>query len=416
MRIQIPSQVEYIIGKLNQNGYEAFAVGGCVRDTLLGRTPGDWDITTSARPEQVKALFRRTIDTGIQHGTVTVMLERTGYEVTTYRIDGEYEDGRHPRQVEFTSDLLEDLKRRDFTINAMAYSHETGIVDAFGGMEDLEKRVIRCVGEPMERFEEDALRILRAIRFSAQLDFSIEEKTREAITRIAPNLAKVSRERVQMELTKLLCSDHPEQIRQVYETGISRYVSEEFSCLPWEKAEISPALPKEKYVRWAAFLRCACPMEQDSWQTDLSCEKAAGKNFCEEREKAVRAGGKILRDLKLDNETIGRVKTLTSWCGEKLLPEAPSVRRAMSKMEPEVWDALVELNQYGDEILCLTKEIRAAGDCLDLKHLAVNGRDLMSAGVRPGKDMGEILNRMLQEVLERPENNQKEILMSMFVK
>lgn len=416
MRIQIPSHVEYIIGKLNQNGYEAFAVGGCVRDTLLGRTPGDWDITTSARPEQVKALFRRTIDTGIQHGTVTVMLDRTGYEVTTYRIDGEYEDGRHPRQVEFTSDLLEDLKRRDFTINAMAYSHETGIVDAFGGMEDLEKRVIRCVGEPMERFEEDALRILRAIRFSAQLDFSIEEKTREAITRIAPNLAKVSRERVQMELTKLLCSDHPEQIRQVYETGISRYVSEEFSCLPWEKAEISPALPKEKYVRWAAFLRCACPTEQDSWQTDLPCEKAEGKNFCEEREKAVRAGGKILRDLKLDNETIGRVKTLTSWCGEKLLPEAPSVRRAMSKMEPEVWDALVELNQYGDEILCLTKEIRAAGDCLDLKHLAVNGRDLMSAGVRPGKDMGEILNRMLQEVLERPENNQKEILMSMFVK
>lgn len=416
MRIQIPSHVEYIIGKLNQNGYEAFAVGGCVRDTLLGRTPGDWDITTSARPEQVKALFRRTIDTGIQHGTVTVMLDRTGYEVTTYRIDGEYEDGRHPRQVEFTSDLLEDLKRRDFTINAMAYSHETGIVDAFGGMEDLEKRVIRCVGEPMERFEEDALRILRAIRFSAQLDFSIEEKTREAITRIAPNLAKVSRERVQMELTKLLCSDHPEQIRQVYETGISRYVSEEFSFLPWEKAEISPALPKEKYVRWAAFLRCACPAEQDSWQTDLSCEKAAEKNFCEEREKAVRAGGKILRDLKLDNETIGRVKTLTSWCGEKLLPEAPSVRRAMSKMEPEVWDALVELNQYGDEILCLTKEIRAAGDCLDLKHLAVNGRDLMSAGVRPGKDMGEILNRMLQEVLERPENNQKEILMSMFVK
>lgn len=416
MRIQIPSHVEYIIGKLNQNGYEAFAVGGCVRDTLLGRTPGDWDITTSARPEQVKALFRRTIDTGIQHGTVTVMLERTGYEVTTYRIDGEYEDGRHPRQVEFTSDLLEDLKRRDFTINAMAYSHETGIVDAFGGVEDLEKRVIRCVGEPMERFEEDALRILRAIRFSAQLDFSIEEKTREAITRIAPNLAKVSRERVQMELAKLLCSDHPEQIRQVYETGISRYVSEEFSCLPWEKAEISPALPKEKYVRWAAFLRCACPAEQDSWQTDLSCEKAAGKNFCEEREKAVRAGEKILRDLKLDNETIGRVKTLTSWCGEKLLPEAPSVRRAMSKMEPEVWDALVELNQYGDEILCLTKEIRAAGDCLDLKHLAVNGRDLMSAGIRPGKDMGEILNRMLQEVLERPENNQKEILMSMFVK
>ena len=196
MQIQIPRQVEQIIRTLNENGYEAYAVGGCVRDTLLGREPEDWDITTSARPEQVKALFRRTIDTGIQHGTVTVMLNRTGYEVTTYRIDGEYEDGRHPKQVEFTANLLEDLRRRDFTINAMAYSHETGIVDAFGGVEDLERRVIRCVGDAMERFTEDALRILRAIRFSAQLDFVIEEETQKAISVIAPNLAKVSRERV----------------------------------------------------------------------------------------------------------------------------------------------------------------------------------------------------------------------------
>ena len=225
MQIQIPRQVEQIIEKLNENGYEAYAVGGCVRDTLLGRVPEDWDITTSARPDQVKKLFRRTIDTGIQHGTVTIMMDRNGYEVTTYRIDGEYEDGRHPKQVEFTKNLLEDLRRRDFTINAMAYSHETGIVDAFGGMEDLELGVIRCVGEAMERFTEDALRILRAIRFSAQLGFAIEEQTWDAISVIAPNLAKVSRERVQMELTKLLCSKHPERIREVYETGISQYVS-----------------------------------------------------------------------------------------------------------------------------------------------------------------------------------------------
>ena len=164
--MQIPAHVEQIIRTLNSHGYEAFAVGGCVRDTLLGRTPGDWDITTSARPEQVKALFRRTIDTGIQHGTVTIMLDRTGYEVTTYRIDGEYEDGRHPKQVEFTSDLLEDLRRRDFTINAMAYSHETGIVDAFDGMADLKAHRIRCVGNAMERFTEDALRILRMTAIS----------------------------------------------------------------------------------------------------------------------------------------------------------------------------------------------------------------------------------------------------------
>ena len=236
--MKIPGNVERIIRTLNDHGYEAYAVGGCVRDTLLDRKPGDWDITTSARPQEVKELFRRTIDTGIQHGTVTVMMDRTGYEVTTYRIDGEYEDGRHPKQVEFTSSLIEDLKRRDFTINAMAYSHETGIVDEFGGVEDLSAKTIRCVGDPMERFTEDALRILRAIRFSAQLDFTIEEQTWNAIRVIAPNIAKVSKERIQVELTKLLLSDHPEKIREVYETGISPYISENFDSLNWKMAEI----------------------------------------------------------------------------------------------------------------------------------------------------------------------------------
>ena len=168
MQIIIPKQVEEILAGLRADGYEAFAVGGCVRDTLLGRVPGDWVITTSARPEQVKKVFGKTIDTGLQHGTVTVMREHVGYEITTYRIDGEYEDARHPKEVAFTSDLKEDLRRRDFTINAMAYSHETGIVDIFGGMKDLKEGVVRCVGNAVERFTEDALRILRAIRFSAQ--------------------------------------------------------------------------------------------------------------------------------------------------------------------------------------------------------------------------------------------------------
>ena len=188
MQIQLPEKVEYIIQTLEAAGYEAYAVGGCVRDSLLNREPDDWDITTSARPQQVKEVFPRTIDTGIQHGTVTVMMGKEGFEVTTYRIDGEYEDSRHPKEVIFTANLIEDLKRRDFTINAFAYNHRSGIVDAFDGMTDLKNGIIRCVGEAKERFTEDALRMMRAVRFSAQLGYDIEEKTKEAIVELAPNL------------------------------------------------------------------------------------------------------------------------------------------------------------------------------------------------------------------------------------
>ena len=174
----IPEKVEIIIRELMAQGFEAYAVGGCVRDSILGRVPGDWDITTSARPEQVKRIFSRTVDTGIEHGTVTVLMDKDAFEVTTYRVDGEYEDHRHPKEVTFTASLEEDLKRRDFTINAMAYNPETGIVDIFEGIEDLKRKKIRCVGNPRERFDEDALRILRAIRFSAQLGFEIDEATK----------------------------------------------------------------------------------------------------------------------------------------------------------------------------------------------------------------------------------------------
>ena len=388
MHIFMPPQVERILERLNEKGFEAYAVGGCVRDSLLGRQPEDWDITTSARPEQVKALFRRTIDTGILHGTVTVMMDGAGYEVTTYRIDGEYADGRHPKQVVFTPDLLEDLKRRDFTINAMAYSHKTGIVDAFGGAGDLKGRLIRCVGNPLERFEEDALRLLRAIRFSAQLGFSIEEETCDAIIRIAPNLLKVSRERIQAELTKLLQSGCPEKIKTVYEMGISPYISQAFSEVPWQSFQIPDRLSSEKYVRWGAFLRLAGS------------------------DKAVQ----VLKDLKMDNDTISRVKVLAVWAGREVQAEEKEIRRSMSRMLPEVWDTLVELNGYGEKVRRLTEEIRERGDCLDLKHLAVNGQDLIAAGLRPGKEMGKALEELLEWVLEDPKRNHKDILLEYFLK
>ena len=214
--IQLPENVKYIIDTIMEAGYEAFAVGGCIRDSILGRKPDDWDITTSASPYQIKELFRRTIDTGIQHGTVTVMIDKEGYEVTTYRIDGEYEDSRHPKEVIFTPNLEEDLKRRDFTINAMAYNEKTGLVDIFEGMQDITRKVIRCVGSPMERFTEDALRMMRAVRFSAQLGYRIEEETAKAITHLAPNLTKISAERIQTELVKLVTSPHPDYLGIAY--------------------------------------------------------------------------------------------------------------------------------------------------------------------------------------------------------
>lgn len=428
VRIVFPLPVRQIITKLRENGYEAYAVGGCVRDALLGREPEDWDITTSAKPQEVKRLFRRTIDTGIQHGTVTIMIGSDGYEVTTYRIDGAYEDGRHPKQVAFTSSLLEDLKRRDFTINAMACGDETEVVDAFGGMEDLRRGVIRCVGDPLERFGEDALRILRAIRFSAQLDFSIEENTWNAIPVIAPNLAKVSRERVQIELTKLLLSGHPEKIACVYETGIAAYVSKEFAALPWREAVIPASLPAEKYVRWAAFLRCT--------RYNMAAGVAAGREDAETvdsqaavmndrdtssygdvlSQDAAETAVRILRELKFDNDTIARVRTLVSWSGRKIPAQASAVRRAMSRMRLEVWDALMELEKYPEEIHALSAQIRADGDCLDLKHLALTGQDLIAAGVKPGREMGQLLGQLLDHVLERPQDNQKEILMDVLKK
>ena len=228
MTIQLPEDVKKIIEIIEKAGYEAYAVGGCVRDSLLLRNPNDWDITTSAKPEKVKELFKKTIDTGIEHGTVTVMMHHVGYEVTTYRIDGEYEDARHPKNVTFTSNLIEDLKRRDFTINAMAYNDRSGIVDAFDGISDLEKGIIRAVGNPRERFDEDALRMMRAVRFSAQLGYSIEEDTKKAIQELSINLQKISAERIQVELVKLVSSDHPEKMRDLYETGITAVILPEF--------------------------------------------------------------------------------------------------------------------------------------------------------------------------------------------
>ena len=421
MRIEMPYEAEWIIDNIRSHGYEAFIVGGCVRDAVLGRIPGDWDITTSAKPEQVKEIFGKTVDTGLKHGTVTIIKHGSGYEVTTYLIDGEYLDGRHPETVEFTPDLREDLKRRDFTINAMAYSHETGIVDEFEGMEDLKRRVIRCVGCAKDRFTEDALRILRAVRFAAQLDFVIEDETYKAIAEIAPNLVHVSKERIQVELTKLLLSDHPEKIWMVDATGIADYVTSGFpevferelerenshnagenetpgtsGCLVDGASRDAlkecwiglAALPADKSHRWAGFLR------------HMTAEQAV----------------KILRGLKLDNDTIGNVKNMIMAFQAPLAVDKVEIRRLLSRVTEYQFLGAMQLKKLdGDEtvpgILRLFEEIKEAGDCVSLKQLAVNGGDLLAKGLEKGKQIGDGLMYLLNLVLEKPELNKKDILL-----
>lgn len=439
MLIELPEKVSVIIDRLKEAGYDAYAVGGCVRDSALGRVPQDWDITTSARPQQVKEVFGHTIDTGIQHGTVTVMLDHEGFEVTTYRIDGEYEDARHPKNVEFTSELKEDLKRRDFTINAMAYNDETGFVDEFDGLGDLERKVIRCVGDPEERFTEDALRMLRAVRFAAQLGFSIEENTWKAIIKLAPNLRKISAERIQAELVKLLVSPHPEEMLAVYHTGISDVILPEFSRMmecqqnhPHHRGTVGEhtvwslqAVPPRKGLRLAMLLH-------DVAKPLCRTEDSQGMHhFHGHPEKGAEMAGQILRRLKFDNDTIRHVAALVRSHDDRPYPLSEKVvRRAILKNGEEIYPDLFAVKRadilaqsdylkkekldYVDEYEKIYQDIRRKEQCLSLKQLAVTGKDLIAAGMKPGKELGAVLKRMLEDVIDEPELNRREVLLQRF--
>lgn len=407
MKLVLPDSVQYIIDTLAAHGFEAYAVGGCVRDAILGREPDDWDITTSARPPQIKAVFPRTVDTGIAHGTVTVLRGGKGYEVTTYRIDGEYEDGRHPKEVSFTASLKEDLRRRDFTINAMAYNEETGLVDAFGGIEDLEKRRICCVGEARERFGEDALRILRGVRFAAQLGFTLDEATKEAMGELAPTLSKISAERIQVELSKLLLSKCPQQIDDLIQYKIAAVIFPEYERLDRKqrqliaeqlmKLEERPA--KQKFskgeqlaIRWAAVLQ-----------------------FFGEKQAAA-----VLRRLKYDNKTTASVQGILKF---HETPEADriSIRKALCAMGEELFAMVLEFRgsrtkdavelKRLSHMLEIEQDILKKGECVSLKELAVTGKDLLAIGCPEGREIGRILNELLEMALENPETNEKELLL-----
>ena len=440
MKIIIPDDVNYILNKLHNAGYEAYAVGGCIRDSILGRTPDDWDITTSAKPEQIKELFPKTIDTGIRHGTVTVMRKHTGYEVTTYRIDGEYEDSRHPKEVIFTSDLLEDLRRRDFTINAMAYNHECGLVDAFGGMEDIKNKVIRCVGNPVCRLEEDALRMMRAVRFSAQLGYEIEEETKKAVKELAGNLKNISAERIQVELVKLLVSDHPDYLRKAYELGMTEVFLPEFDKAmktiqknPHHKYTVGEhMLHSLSYVEQDKVLRLTMVLHDIAKPETMTEDENGIHHFhghCEAGEEMVR---KILRRLRFDNDTIGKVSRLVKYHDRKLSLKPEKLRKSIVEIGTDLFPMLLKVKQA--DLLAQSeyrreekqKELEAVGevyrkilekeDCLSLKELKVSGKDLIEYGIKPGKELGGILQKLLDHVLEFPEDNQKEILLQIAAK
>ncbi len=395
--MRLPKTVRDILNKLEMAGFQAYAVGGCVRDSILGKEPDDWDFTTDARPEEVKALFPRTVDTGLQHGTVTVLLGGEGYEVTTYRIDGNYSDGRHPDSICFTPSLAEDLKRRDFTINAMAVSERGELVDLFGGQEDLARGCIRCVGDPYARFREDALRMLRAVRFAAQLNFEIEAESFKALTELSPNLARVSKERILAELTKLLLSNHPEKLELLYVAGLAPEMAAHFPGVHLDSR--AARLPRCKALRFAA----------------------AGERITPE------ALGKLLTELKSDRATRDRAVLLLT-AVHKPLPEGETeVRRCLSDIGHDAFTELLLLKEagYGSEettggveqrteriakLRALRQEIAERGDCLEIRGLALGGAELLALGIPKGPALGACLRALLNAVLEEPARNEKTYL------
>ena len=435
--ITIPEDARHILKVLHDAGYEAYVVGGCVRDALLGREAEDGDITTSAKPEQGKSFCQRTIDTGIQHGTVTVLLHKVGYEVTTYRIDGKYQDHRHPTEVSFTSDLREDMLRRDFTINAMAYSDETGVVDYFEGQEDLARGVIRCVGNPMERFDEDALRVLRALRFAGQLGFVIEEQTFRAMQKQSVYLRDVSAERIRVELTKLLVSKKPELLTEIgCPTGIVKIVLpelEEMLATPQKHlhhcydvgehcVRAMMQIENTPVLRWAALLHDIGKPETKT------VDEEGTTHFYKHGYVGASKAEMVLRRLKFDNDTTKRVRQLIYWhdynWGQNI--SVRQVRRAMCKIGPDYMKDLFALQRADvlaqseylkqeklatlDEVIRCYEEVTALGQCVTIKDLALNGKDLIQMGMKPGKAMGELLQKLLERVVEEPECNNKEEL------
>lgn len=439
MTIRLPREVNNIIDILHRHGHEAYAVGGAVRDVCLGREPKDWDVTTSALPEEIKSIFHKTFDTGIEHGTVTVLMSGKGYEVTTYRIDGKYLDSRHPKSVTYTSNLKEDLLRRDFTINAMAYNNEEGLIDEFGGLKDLNDKIIRTVGSAKERFGEDALRMLRALRFSAQLGFSVDEETLDAISALSYTIEAISYERIRDELVQLIISDNPGKLVDMYNLGLTRHFLPEFD-------DIMDCEQHSKHHMYTVGMHTVVAMEHtppDKIYRLTMLLHDMGKVSCKTRGEdgfdhfynhpkvSCDIASNVLKRLKFDNKTISSVKRLVLYHDDRPSLSKKSVRRRISAIGQEAFPDLFIINRadtlaqstynrdkklkYIDEYEKIYNEIITEQSPLKISDLKISGRDLIDIGIDKGPRIGEILGMLLDDVLDEPAHNDRDYLIELAV-
>lgn len=433
--ITLPTPVARALSVLEACGYEGYTVGGCVRDSLLDRTPNDWDITTNATPEEMKVCFKgfRVIETGIRHGTLTVIVDGMQLEITTYRNDGEYLDNRHPVQVTFSKNIEDDLSRRDFTVNAMAYHPQKGFVDLFGGREDLQNRIIRAVGDAKTRFEEDGLRILRAIRFAAVLDFDIAEDTAKAVHACKNLLSGIAAERIREELCKLICGRGAVRILREYIDVIAVFLPELARCVGFEQNTkyhcydvFEHTLQALSLCKDADLVTRLGILLHDIGKPLCYTEDEQGGHFKGHAPVGVEITKEVLSRLRFDNETIRRMELLVEWHDIPLSAEKKRVKRLLQKLSDEDILRLLEIKRcdrlaHAPDfremppdlalIPSVMEEIRAEDACLSLRTLAIGGDDLMALGVPKGKQIGELLHALLDDVIEERLPNEKEALL-----
>lgn len=440
IKIHMPEEVKQILKAFYQVGYATYIVGGCVRDSLLNRSIHDWDLCTKATPNQMinvcNAFGFRYIPTGIKHGTITILINNQSFEITTFRIDGDYSDNRHPDAVEFTTSLKEDLSRRDFTINSMAYNDDIGLIDPFNGQRDIQNKIIMCVGNPFERFNEDALRMMRAIRFAAQLGFKIENNTSNAILHLSNNINNVSTERIREEFNKILLSDNPIEIYSLDWYGLMKYFLPEYNICKWTSQDnpyhvysvgkhlicSTQAIEKRLDLKLAMFLHDIAKPKCKTFD-----EYNIG-HFYNHAEKSAEMAFDILKRMKYDNATIDKVTTLIKY-HDREIKGKKSIRKLLNEIGEDNFKDLLKVREadiqaqnlkyYGErhnQLLVTQKElddVLAERQCFSLKDLQINGYDLINMGYKPGKNMGDMLHWILERVIENPELNTKEQLIKL---